>query len=251
MSLRARLKQPSAPAFGSWIAIGHPLAAELMGRAGYDCVILDTQHGGLSEPQLLPMLQALDATGTPALVRVNWLDPALIMRAADLGAAGVVVPMVNTPEEAQKAVEAIRYPPQGVRSFGPVRSAYGAGSASEEPLCIVMIETIQALDNLAAIAAVEGLDGLLVGPTDLALSMGLGLSAEMPTAVLDAIEQIAAACRAHDLIAASFAFDPANAAEQARRGVHFLALGSDSLFIKRGAAQELEQLRRLCRSEGS
>ena len=242
MSLRARLKQPS-PAFGSWIAIGHPLSAELMGRAGYDCVIFDAQHGGLSEPQLLPLLQALDAAGTPALVRVNWLDPALIMRAADLGAAGVVVPMVNTPDEARTAVEAIRYPPHGIRSFGPIRPV------SEEPLCIVMIETIQALDNLDAIAAVHGLDGLLVGPADLAISMGLGLSPQMPAAVLDAIEKVAAACRTHDLIAASFAFDPTNAAELAKRGVGLLALGSDSLFIRRGAAQELEQLRQLCRAK--
>jgi 4-hydroxy-2-oxoheptanedioate aldolase len=242
--IRTKLEN-GAVTVGTFLAIGSAHSAEIIGQAGFDWVILDTQHGGFSEPQLLPMLQALDLKATPALVRVNWLDPAQIMRAADLGAAGVVVPMVNTPEDAARAVAAIRYPPHGMRSFGPVRTYYAQDGTSEEPLCLVMIETVEALENLAEIAVTPGLDGLLVGPVDLALSMGRGLSLEMPASVLDAIERVAAVCREHGLIAASVALGHANAKEQLKRGIRFLSSGADSLFMRRAAAEELAVLRGL------
>jgi len=233
----------NAVTFGTWLAIGSSHSAEIMGRVGYDWVIVDTQHGGLSEANLLPVFQALDLTGTPALVRVPWLDPALIMRALDLGAAGVVIPMVNTAEDAARAVEAARYPPHGLRSFGPVRSYYSADGTPEDPVCIAMIETVEAMKNLEAIAETPGLDGLLVGPVDLALSMGLGLALQMPDAVLDAIEEVAEACSKQGLIAASVALGLDNAADQIRRGVSFLASGADSLFMKRAAGEDLQALR--------
>jgi 4-hydroxy-2-oxoheptanedioate aldolase len=242
--LRPKLTQ-AAPLFGTWIASADPLTAEVMGRVDFDCVVLDTQHGGISEAQLLPLFQALDAAGTPALVRVNRLDPALIMRAADLGAAGVVVPLVSTPEDARAAAAAIRYPPAGMRSFGPVRSYYAADGAREEPLCLVMVETAEAMVNLDAIAATPGIDGILVGPVDLALSMGLGLSPDMPGAVLDAIADVAAACERHGVVCASVALGLANARAQLDRGVRLMTSGADTLFMRRAAAQELEELRRL------
>lgn len=242
--IRPKLAQAKVT-FGTWLAIASSHSAEVMGRAGFDWVILDSQHGGLSEALLLPMLQALDLTGTPALVRVPWRDPALIMRALDLGAAGVVVPMVNTAEDAEEAVRASRYPPRGMRSFGPVRSFYSADGASEDPLCIVMIETVEALANLEAIAATPGLDGLLVGPVDLALSMGHGPALQMPGEVLDAIGTVAECCRRHGLIAASVSIGPDNAAEQIARGVTFLTSGADSLFMRRGAEEEVRRLRGL------
>ena len=242
--IRAKLKE-NAITFGSWVAIGSPIAAEIFGKIGYDWLIVDTQHGGSSEAHLASMLHALDATGTPGLVRVNWLDPALIMRAADLGAAGVVVPMVNTPEAARQAVAACHYPPKGIRSFGPLRGFNGPGTATDDPLCLVMIETVEAMENLDAIAATSGLDGLLVGPVDLALSMGLELSFEMPGVVLDAIEQVAEACRKHGLIAASVAIGSQNADAQIKRGVTFIASGGDQLFLARAASEDLQGLRRL------
>ena len=242
--IRARLEN-SAVTFGCWVTIGSPHSAEIVGQAGFDWVIIDTQHGGLAEAQLLPMFQALDLTGTPALVRVPWNDEALIMRAADLGAAGVVVPMVNTPQDALRAVQALRYPPKGIRSFGPVRNYYSADGQSEDPLCLVMIETAEALENLDAIADTPGLDGLLVGPVDLALSMGHGLSLEAPAPVLDAIGRVAGICREKGLICASVALGMANAAEQLSRGVRMLSSGADSLFLRRAAAQEVQELRAL------
>ena len=240
--IRAKLEK-SPVTFGTWLAIGSSHSAEVMGQVGYDWVIVDAQHGGMSEAHLLPMLQALDLTGTPALVRVNWLDPALIMRVCDLGAAGVVVPLVNTANDARHAVEAMRYPPQGMRSFGPVRGGYAGVAAPEDPLCLCMIETVEALGNLDAIAATPGLDGLLVGPVDLALSMGHGLSLQMPDEVLAAIEKVAAACRANDIICASFAMGPDNAAELVKRGVSFIGSGSDAMAMRRASGEDLAALR--------
>lgn len=242
--LRSKLTS-GAPVFGTWIASSDPLSAELMGRIGFDCVVLDTQHGGIAESQLLPLFQVFDATATPALVRVNWLDPAAIMRAADLGAAGVVVPMVSTAQDARRAVEAIRYPPRGIRSFGPVRTYYSAEGEGEEPLLLVMVETAEAMGNLDAIAATPGLDGILIGPVDLALSMGLGLRLEMPGEILDAIETVAATCRRHGIVCASVALGLANARAQLDRGVQLMTSGSDTLFMRRAATQELEDLRQL------
>jgi 4-hydroxy-2-oxoheptanedioate aldolase len=244
VSLRDKAKD-QGPIFATWIASGSSLSAEIIGRIGYDCVIVDRQHGGISEAELLPVLQVFDGTDTPALVRVNWLDPAQIMRVADLGAAGVVIPMVNKAEDAAKAVAAIRYPPRGLRSFGPVRGGYTATGEREEPLCIVMIETEEALSNLDAIAATPHLDGLLVGPVDLALSLGLGLSLAMPDAVLDAIARVADACRQHGLIAASVSFDPTNAKTQLAKGVTLLASGSDTLFMRTAATANLAGLRQI------
>lgn len=242
-SLRTRLLDQVT--FGTWLAVNSSHSAEVMGQIGFDWVVIDTQHGAASEAGLLPIIQALGLSATPTLVRVNWIDPALIMRALDSGAAGVVVPMVNTPAAAAVAVSAVRYPPDGIRSFGPVRTYYSTDGAREEPLCIAMIETVEALENLDAIAATPGLDGLLVGPVDLALSMGLGLSREMPAQVLDAIERVSTACRKHGLIAASVALGRANAEDQIGRGVTALTSGADTLFMKRAASEELSALRKL------
>lgn len=248
-SLRDRLIGPPA-AFGTWLALDNAISAETMGRVGFDAVVIDTQHGGSSEAGLLPLFQALDATGTPALVRVPWLDPAPIMRAADLGAAGVIVPMVNSAADAERAVSAIRYPPRGIRSFGPVRRWYNPEGAAQDALCIVMIETREALADLDAIAATPGLDGLLVGPVDLALSLDFELSLDMPDAVLEAIGDVAAACRKHGLICASVSFGTENAALQLARGVTFLTSGSDSMLMRRAADAELAALRKLAKDDG-
>ncbi|MEW9853876.1 HpcH/HpaI aldolase family protein [Novosphingobium sp. M1R2S20] len=243
-TLRERLSGPPL-ALGTWLAIDSTLSAETMGRAGFDAVLLDMQHGGITEATLLPMLQALDATGTPALVRVPWLDPSKIMRAADLGAAGVIVPMVNTAADAEAAVSAIRYPPRGIRSFGPVRRWYSAEGAAEPTLCIGMIETHEGLENLGAIAATPGLDGLLVGPVDLALSLGFELSLEMPGAVLNAVKMVAEACAAKGLICASVSFGLENASRQVECGVTFMTSGSDTMFMRRAADVDLAALRGL------
>lgn len=232
------------PALGSWISIADSTAAEVMGKAGYDFIILDTQHGGIFWDDLLAVIQALDLGGTRALIRTGWNDPAQIMRALDLGALGVVVPMVSTAEEARSAAAATRYPPHGIRSFGPIRNYYAASStAAPEPLCFVMIETAEALANLDAIAATPGVDGLFIGPVDLALSLDLGPALTMPEPVIAATRDVVAACRRHNKIPGCAALGLENAKMLAGLGLQFLAIGSDIGLLRRGAASDLAAMR--------
>lgn len=237
--------------FGSWISISDSVSVEMMGKAGFDWVILDTQHGGINWDNLLPAIQALDLGGTRALVRVGWTDPMQIMRALDLGALGVVVPMVSTAEQALIAAQATRYPPQGVRSFGPVRNYYGGTGSSQEPLCMVMIETAEAMENLDAIASTPGVDGLFVGPVDLALALGLGPALQMPDRVFEAIDQVIAACRRHGKISGCAGLGAPNAKQLMERGMQFLTLGSDAGFIRRGAAADVELTRQWLQTDAN
>jgi 4-hydroxy-2-oxoheptanedioate aldolase len=234
-----------SPSFGAWLSLGDPLSAELMGTAGYDWLILDMQHGALSWDRLLACMQALDLGRAPAFVRTPWNDQAQIMRAMDLGAYGVVVPMVSTAEQARLAAEAVHYPPEGVRSYGLVRSAYlEPGAPAPKPLCMVMIETAEALENLDAIAATPGVGGLFVGPADLALGLGLSRTVESPQPVLDACAQVVEACTRHDLIPGCSGRGPAHIQQMLERGMRFLTLGGDSGHIRRGAAADVEQAKR-------
>lgn len=226
--------------FGSWVTIASPVAVELMGKAGYDWVILDTQHGAITFDDLLGAIQALDLGGTRALVRVGWNDPMQIMRALDLGALGVIVPMVSTVEQAQAAAAATRYPPHGIRSFGPVRTYYGPVSdGAPEPLCFVMIETAEALDNLDTIAATPGVDGLFVGPVDLALSLGMGPAIVMPDALLAQIDRVVAAAKENGIIPGCAALGAPNAKALMERGMQFLTLGNDAGLLRRGTAMDV------------
>jgi 4-hydroxy-2-oxoheptanedioate aldolase len=230
------------PTFGTWLSLADPVAAELIGKAGFDWVIADAQHGGITFDKLLTVLQALDLGGTPALVRVGWVDPPQIMRALDLGALGVVVPMVSTAEQARAAAEACRYPPDGNRSFGPVRASHlSAGGGGPDPLCLVMIETAEGIANVDAIAATPGVDGLFVGPVDLALALGLGPAFEMPDRVFEAIDEVVAACRRHGKISGCAALGPSNAKALMARGVHFLPLMSDAGLLRTAAATQVAQ----------
>ncbi len=242
-SIRAKIAKGQAT-FGSWVSVGSTVSAELMGQAGYDWLIVDTQHGGIAGDSLLPILQTIGGAGTPALVRVNWNDQAQIMRALDLGAAGVVVPMVSTAAQAKLAADACRYPPKGIRSFGPVRSYYSTDGTVADPICLVMVETAEAMDNLDAIASTPGVDGILIGPVDLALSLGYGLQFVMSPETFAQVDKIVAACQRNNIICASAALGVPNAIELAKRGVQMMGVSADSLFVRRGAAQELEEIKK-------
>ncbi len=231
------------PSFAAWATLADPISVEAMGRVGYDCVILDAQHGGVNWANLLSAIQALDLGGTRALVRVGSVDQPEIMRALDLGALGVIVPMVSTGVQARLAAEASRFPPHGVRSFGPVRNYYGVELMAFQPLCFVMIETAEGLDNVEAIAATPGVDGLFVGPVDLGLSLGLGAQLQMGPEVLSAIDKVVAVSRAHGKISGSASLGLACAEDLVRHGVQLVAQGADIGFIRRGASDELHKLR--------
>jgi 4-hydroxy-2-oxoheptanedioate aldolase len=168
------------PVLNGWLSIACPFTAEIMAAQGYDALTIDLQHGIVGYETATTMLQAMRASGIAPLVRVPWLDPGAVMRVLDAGAYGVICPMIDTAEEAQRLVSFVRYPPTGTRSFGPLRAAltasasdladYGA-HADDHLLCFAMIETAQAVAHIDEIVTVPGLDGIYIGPADLTLGL--------------------------------------------------------------------------------
>lgn len=176
-SLKARLAAGEA-LLGAWCMIPGALTAEALGRAGFDWVLIDLQHGGMDYETAVEMIRAVDLGGAAPIVRAPWNDPGIIGRLLDAGALGVVIPMIQTAEDARRAVEACLYPPAGRRSFGPVRVGLRDGpgyfaQANERVLVIPMIETAEALAEVEAIARTPGVDALFVGPFDLSIALGL------------------------------------------------------------------------------
>ncbi len=166
-------------AIGGWLGIPSSYPAEIMANQGFDWVCVDTQHGAIDFNSALPMLQAISTTQAMPFVRVPWNEPSIIMKYLDAGAYGIIVPMIETKEDAERAVWAMRYPPLGMRSAGPYRANLYAGAgyqdeANQELALCVMIETPKALENLEAIASVPGIDALYIGPSDLSQALGLG-----------------------------------------------------------------------------
>lgn len=168
------------PTLGCFMGLGSPNVAELLGHAGFDWLVIETEHNALDAAEVQQMLMALNGTETIPLVRVPSANPVYIQRALDLGALGIVVPLVKSAEEAEAIVCATRYPPQGTRNFGALRaSRYTFDNedyfqrANDNLLVVLILETREAVENLEAIAAVPGVDALYFGPFDLCLSLGL------------------------------------------------------------------------------
>ncbi|MBV9804441.1 MAG: hypothetical protein JO130_14670 [Solirubrobacterales bacterium] len=251
--LRAKW-EAGEPAFGLWAGIPTALTAELAGAAGYDYVCVDLQHGLSDEATMVSMFQATQAAGAVPLARLAWNEPWLIMRALDLGAAGVILPLIDNAREAAKAVQSCRYPPLGRRSFGPVRAEMVMGSAvleelGGEVLCIAMIETRDGLDNLEEIAATPGLDGLYIGPSDLSIALGLpprplvGELGEDRQPLADAIERIGRACEANGLIAGIHCGSGAMAGHFVRDGFRLVTVAVDTSLYKTSIRRELNAAR--------
>jgi len=165
------------PTIGGWLTTSDPSIAEYLANTGVDEVTADQQHSTIGVDDLGVVLPAIEARGAIPITRVGFNDPYLIGRSLDLGAVGVIIPMVNNAAEAAKAVAAFRYPPRGTRSAGAVRSVYFMGDATPRELegaaCIVMVETLDGLRNADQIAATPGVDCIYIGPGDLALGLGL------------------------------------------------------------------------------
>lgn len=201
VSLKARWTAGDVT-LGAWCMIPEPLTAEALGRAGFDWVLVDMQHGCMDYETALNMIRAIDLTPAAPIVRVPWNDPGIIGRVLDAGALGVVIPMIQTAGDAKRAVEACLYPPKGRRSFGPVRAGMRDGpgyflEANSRVAVIPMIETPEALASVEEIAAVPGVDALFVGPFDLSIALGLppGDNDGKP-AFDEAIARVSAAARA-------------------------------------------------------
>ena len=209
-----RLLGQGQPAIGTFCLAASALIAEMLGHSGLDFVMVDLQHGESTPDRLQGMLQALSGTPTTPLVRVPSNTVVDIQRALDLGAAGVVVPTVNTREEAEAVVRAVRYAPIGVRSWGPLRGALYLGAeyfaeAHEELLTVLLIESAEGFRNAREILSVPGVDACFIGPNDLSITLSFppGL-AELPPPAEEAIAAILAAARATGKVAGIQVFQP-------------------------------------------
>jgi 4-hydroxy-2-oxoheptanedioate aldolase len=234
---------------GGWLSIPSGFSAELMASYGFDWLCVDTQHGLAGYEQMVTMLQGMSAVGVPGFVRVSTNEPAEIMRALDAGADGVIVPMVNSAEEAARAAAACRYPPVGCRSWGPTRVAlhrqdFSPDTSNAAVICAVMIETSDGLAQLDEIAGTPGVDAVFIGPNDLAIALGLppSFTAADPRH-RDAIEQILDACKRHSVVAgiSCGTVDAANVWRE--RGFSMLALASDALLLREACTRWLHALR--------
>lgn len=193
-------------AIGAWLSIPSPVTAEIIGRAGFDYACTDLQHGMVDYADALAMFQAVELGGSVPFARVTWNEPGIIGRMLDLGAGGVIIPMVNTRADATAAVASCRYAPAGRRSVGPTRVRIGRpdyfDGADDYVLCIPMIETAEAVANIDDILSVDGIDAIYVGPSDLAVSLGVGgpgLHNDHPD-FAEALATVEASCRRHDVV---------------------------------------------------
>jgi 4-hydroxy-2-oxoheptanedioate aldolase len=237
--------QAGKAVINGWLSVGNSFTAEIMAAQGYDSLTVDQQHGFLGYDALRPMLQALKGSAVTPMVRVPWLDAGDIMKALDAGAFGIICPMINNREETERFVSYMRYPPHGVRSFGPTRAVFAAGSdygqhANEEVLALAMIETADAMKNLDAIVTTPGLDGVYIGPADLALGLTgrkypTGFDREEPELV-DAIKKVLDRAHAAGIKAALHCGAPAYAAKAVGWGFDLVTMSNDVRLLA-GAAQ--------------
>jgi 4-hydroxy-2-oxoheptanedioate aldolase len=246
--LREIWKQGGA-AVNGWLAIPNGFCAETMAHQGWDSLTIDLQHGVVDYAAMVTMLQAISTTPTVPLVRVPWLEPGILMKTLDAGAYGVICPMVNTREQAQKLVAWTHYAPQGTRSFGPVRALLYGGAdypqhANETIVTFAMIETAQALDNLDAILSVQGLDAIYIGPSDLSLALGCKPAFDdVEPKVAQAIDHVLARTQAHGIVAGIHNGTPEAALARIDKGFQFVTISSDARLIAAGAQQVLAKMK--------
>jgi 4-hydroxy-2-oxoheptanedioate aldolase len=237
-----------ATAFGGWCTLGSAFAAELVGSAGFDYVCIDLQHG-LSDFELAwTMTQALRGTGAAPIVRVPFNLTPWPGKALDAGAEAVIVPLVNSRADAELAAAACRYPPLGVRSYGPIRSSPVLGNdpvaANAAVVCLVMIETVAAVEAVDDICSTPGVDGVYIGPADLAVSMSGSLDAIGSQEHADALETVRLACERHGIIPGLHTSGGAQARTYADAGFRMCTLGTDTSHLRATLRDQLSAARR-------
>ncbi len=233
--------------FGAWLSIPSSYSAEVVARQAFDWVCIDMQHGVIDYQVAVTMLQAISTTEATPIVRVPWNEFGITGRMLDAGAMGIIVPMVNSPDEARAAVAACRYFPAGARSYGPTRAALYAGAdyfdhANAEVACIPMIETKQALAGLDDILSVPGVDAVYVGPADMSVTLGLPPRMDNGGAFEEARIAIAEGCRRHG-VTAGIHGNSALARKHADAGYRMITVYHDVAALASGAAADLRVAR--------
>ncbi|MGK3953282.1 HpcH/HpaI aldolase family protein [Microbacterium sp. I2] len=241
-TFRAALAEASGPLTGMWVCSGSPLVAEICAGSGLDWLLIDMEHSPNGLESVLSQLQAVAAYPVTPVVRVPIGDVVTIKQVLDLGAQNLLVPMVSSRTDAEAAVAAVRYPPRGTRGVGSAlaRSARWnrvddyLTDADEHVSLFVQIETAAGVDAAAEIAAVDGVDGVFVGPSDLAASMGL-LGQQTHPDVIAAALRVFEAVRATGKPVGVNAFDPAAADAYLEAGASFILVGADTALLARGS----------------
>ena len=237
--------------YGGWLSTSEPLVAEFLAAAGFDEVCADQQHGSIDLHTLPAVFAAIAAHGVWPTTRVAANDPMAIGKSLDMGAVGVIVPMVSTAEEARGLVAACRYPPHGIRSIGPTRAIYSAGLSLDDlarVATIAMIETAEGLANVEAIARTPGLDVVYVGPGDLAIAIGVPLvpadrTAEERAAHEAAIERVRAAADAAGIVAGMYVGTGAESRRRVAQGFRMVTVAWDAGLLEDGGRAELQAAR--------
>jgi len=238
------------PAAAAWISTTDTLVTEAMAEAGFDAMVLDMQHGfSLAPDRAGPWIQFVAALGVTPWVRVPWNDPVWMQWALDAGALGVIVPLVNTYDEACRAGAACRYWPLGGRSAAGTRVKYRGGSdyfqmANDEIACLVMIEHIDTIPRLDEIAQAPGIDGFYIGPSDLAITMGLGPGQDnRDPRHVEVVQQVLDAANRHGLVAGMHCSGPEEVTRRFKQGFKFCPVTSEMRLIESGAKEALKIVR--------
>lgn len=248
INFKARLQRGEV-CLGAQIALNDPAVAEIFGRAGFDWLVIDTEHTASGRDVVRAMLQATEHTPAVALARPLRLDADEIRRFLDLGTPGVLCPFINNGEEAQRLVQACRYPPAGIRGYGPRRAGqYGFDAddyfreANAAMICVPIIESRKAVENIEEIVSTDGIDGVCIGPMDLSIS--LGCFKEFTSAVYAAaVERVRHACGKFKKAMGTAALSMDHAHQCVEQGVPLLLVGGDDAFLASESARWLKALR--------
>ncbi len=235
--------QAGQAVIGSVVSVPEPFVAEIMGAADFDFILVDTEHAPFSIHQLQTVLIALRPTESTIIVRAPWNDPVMVKQILDVGADGIIFPWINDRAECERAVAATKYPPEGIRGWGPRRAARVHGGALEyarnanaNVLTLCQIERGDAVERLDEILTTPGLDGIMIGPADLAWSLGYGQDLDNP-AVEAAIQRVLAKCLEHNVAFGMFTQTVERARTWIGRGGLIATIGGDVPFIDAGIAQ--------------
>jgi len=240
------------PLFCAWVVMNEPAVAEALAREAFDAVVLDMQHGALDFAGASRAILAVALADKPAIVRVPVGEFPLASRLLDAGAAGIIAPMINSRDDAERFAAFTKFPPLGERSWGPraVLPLSGLdgpaylGAANAMTQTIAMIETRAALDALDGILGVKGVDGVFIGPSDLSIALSRGQKSEpRGAALMEAAGQVAARARAHGKYAAMYCFDGADARAMAALGFRLCSVASDQTLLRAAAKAELAAAR--------
>jgi 2-keto-3-deoxy-L-rhamnonate aldolase RhmA len=249
-TLKQRL-QKRETTIGSWITLGHTSIAEIMAKAGFEWLVVDMEHSVITLDIAQQLIQIIEGCGVVPLVRVGENNPNIIKRVMDAGAYGVIVPMINTKEQAAAAVKAVKYPPLGTRGVGLARAqGYGdkfneyAATVNAESIVIAQVEHIDAVNNLESILSVEGIDGCIIGPYDLSGSLGVPGNFEHPD-VLAALKKVEQTCQKRRVALGMHVIQPdyRQVMEKVAKGYSFIGFSLDILFLGNSCREQVTRLR--------